>query len=80
MKDRYLDFVNSPFGMSIARSLGLPRPEVLRRCAAYIEHFAKNPTFILHHTFKTPEERKEAARVKRNAKARERRAAAKAAK
>jgi 3-oxoacyl-[acyl-carrier protein] reductase len=31
MKDRYLDFVNSPFGMSIARSLGLPRPEVLRR-------------------------------------------------
>ncbi|GJH11723.1 3-oxoacyl-ACP reductase [Caballeronia novacaledonica] len=31
MKDRYLDFVNSPFGTSIARSLGLPRPEVLRR-------------------------------------------------
>ncbi|SAK73958.1 3-ketoacyl-ACP reductase [Caballeronia calidae] len=34
MKDRYLDFVNSPFGMSIARSLGLPRPEVLRRYRA----------------------------------------------
>lgn len=63
-----------------AMGTGLPIPEVLRRCAAYIEHFAKNPTFILHHTFKTPEERKEAARVKRNAKARERRAAAKAAK
>jgi 3-oxoacyl-[acyl-carrier protein] reductase len=31
MKDRYLDFVNSPFGTRIARSLGLPRPEVLRR-------------------------------------------------
>ncbi|SAL82826.1 3-ketoacyl-ACP reductase [Caballeronia arvi] len=31
MKDRYLDFVNSPFGTSIARSLGLPRPETLRR-------------------------------------------------
>ncbi|MDR5834166.1 3-oxoacyl-ACP reductase [Caballeronia sp. LZ034LL] len=31
MKDRYLDFVNSPFGMSIARSLGLPRPSMLRR-------------------------------------------------
>jgi 3-oxoacyl-[acyl-carrier protein] reductase len=34
MKDRYLDFVNSPFGTSIARSLGLPRPEVLRRYRA----------------------------------------------
>jgi 3-oxoacyl-[acyl-carrier protein] reductase len=31
MKDRYLDFVNSPFGTSVARSIGLPRPEVLRR-------------------------------------------------
>lgn len=31
MKDRYLDFVNSPFGNSIARTLGLPKPEVLRR-------------------------------------------------
>ncbi|MDR5811957.1 3-oxoacyl-ACP reductase [Caballeronia sp. LZ019] len=31
MKDRYLDFVNSPFGMSLARALGLPKPEVLRR-------------------------------------------------
>ncbi|WP_250465019.1 MULTISPECIES: 3-oxoacyl-ACP reductase [unclassified Caballeronia] len=34
MKDRYLDFVNSPFGTSIARSLGLPRPEALRRLRA----------------------------------------------
>ncbi|CAH2775261.1 MAG: hypothetical protein CBARDCOR_2605 [uncultured Caballeronia sp.] len=31
MKDRYLDFVNSPFGASVARSIGLPQPEVLRR-------------------------------------------------
>jgi 3-oxoacyl-[acyl-carrier protein] reductase len=34
MKDRYLDFVNSPFGKSIARTLGLPKPEVLRRYRA----------------------------------------------
>jgi len=34
MKDRYLDFVNSPFGTSVARALGLPRPEVLRRYRA----------------------------------------------
>jgi len=33
MKDRYLDFVNSPFGASVARSIGLPQPEVLRRRA-----------------------------------------------
>jgi 3-oxoacyl-[acyl-carrier protein] reductase len=33
MKDRYLDFVNKPFGASVARSIGLPRPEVLRRHA-----------------------------------------------
>ncbi|SAL37962.1 3-ketoacyl-ACP reductase [Caballeronia udeis] len=33
MKDRYLDFVNSPFGASIARSIGLPQPEVLLRYA-----------------------------------------------
>ncbi|WP_277187890.1 3-oxoacyl-ACP reductase [Caballeronia sp. BR00000012568055] len=31
MKDRYLDFVNSPFGTRIARTLGLPKPDVLRR-------------------------------------------------
>ncbi|CAN7392613.1 3-oxoacyl-ACP reductase [Caballeronia sp. LjRoot34] len=33
MKDRYLDFVNSPFGASVARSIGLPQPIVLRRHA-----------------------------------------------
>ena len=33
MKDRYLDFVNTPFGARVARSIGLPRPEVLRRHA-----------------------------------------------
>ncbi|KND59371.1 3-oxoacyl-[acyl-carrier protein] reductase [Candidatus Burkholderia verschuerenii] len=39
MKDRYLGFVNSPFGTSIARTLGLPKPEVLRR------HRADQPEF-----------------------------------
>ncbi|SMG26935.1 3-oxoacyl-ACP reductase [Paraburkholderia susongensis] len=31
MNDSYLKFVNSPFGARLARSLGLPKPEVLRR-------------------------------------------------
>jgi 3-oxoacyl-[acyl-carrier protein] reductase len=31
MNDTYLNFVNSPFGGRLARSLGLPKPEVLRR-------------------------------------------------
>ncbi|MDR5750892.1 MULTISPECIES: 3-oxoacyl-ACP reductase [unclassified Caballeronia] len=31
MKDRYLEFVNSSFGAGFARSVGLPKPEVLRR-------------------------------------------------
>jgi hypothetical protein len=53
---------------------GLSAPEVLRRCAAYIEHFDRNPSYLIHHTHKTPEERKEAARLKRNKTARERRA------
>ncbi len=39
MKDRYLDFVNSPFGASVARSIGLPQPEVLRRHARGQEEF-----------------------------------------
>lgn len=60
-----------------AMGTGLPIPEVLRRCAAYIEHFDQHPSFLIHHTHKTPEERKEATRLRRNAKARERRAAAK---
>jgi hypothetical protein len=61
-----------------AMGTGLPIPEVLRRCAAYIEYFNSNPTFLLHHTHKTPEEKKEAARIKRNASARAKRAAKKA--
>jgi hypothetical protein len=60
-----------------AMGTGLPIPEVLRRCAAYIEHFNNNPTYLLHHTYKTPEEKKEAARVKRNAAAKAKRAAKK---
>ena len=31
MKDTYLNFVNSPFGARLAHSIGLPKPEVLRR-------------------------------------------------
>jgi 3-oxoacyl-[acyl-carrier protein] reductase len=31
VNDSYLNFVNSPLGARIARSLGLPKPEVLRR-------------------------------------------------
>jgi 3-oxoacyl-[acyl-carrier protein] reductase len=39
MRDRYLDFVNSPLGASVARSIGLPKPEVLRRHAPGIPEF-----------------------------------------
>lgn len=39
MKDRYLDFVNSPFGTSLARALGLPKPEVLRRHRSGVAEF-----------------------------------------
>ncbi|MCC8401567.1 3-oxoacyl-ACP reductase [Paraburkholderia sp. MMS20-SJTN17] len=34
MNDSYLNFVNSPFGGGLVRSLGLPKPEVLRRYRA----------------------------------------------
>jgi 3-oxoacyl-[acyl-carrier protein] reductase len=34
MNDSYLNFINSPFGARLARSLGLPKPEVLRRYRA----------------------------------------------
>ncbi|MFM0208716.1 3-oxoacyl-ACP reductase [Paraburkholderia sediminicola] len=34
MNDSYLNFVNSPFGARLARSLGLPKPEVLQRYRA----------------------------------------------
>ena len=34
MNDSYLNFVNSPLGARVARSLGLPKPEVLRRYRA----------------------------------------------
>jgi 3-oxoacyl-[acyl-carrier protein] reductase len=34
MNDTYLNFVNSPFGARLARSIGLPKPEVLRRYRA----------------------------------------------
>jgi len=39
MNDSYLNFVNSPFGARLARSLGLPKPEVLRRYRAHEPEF-----------------------------------------
>lgn len=40
MNDSYLNFVNSPFGARLARSLGLPKPEVLRRYSVDRPEFA----------------------------------------
>jgi len=31
MSDRYIDFVNSPFGQLVAKNLGLPNPMPLDR-------------------------------------------------
>lgn len=75
-------WTNSRLGKieNAAKAIGgsfLSVPDVLRRCAAYIEHFNSNPTYLLHHTYKTPEEKKEATRIKRNANARTKRAAKK---
>jgi 3-oxoacyl-[acyl-carrier protein] reductase len=39
MNDSYLNFVNSPLGARVARSLGLPKPEVLRRYKADAPEF-----------------------------------------
>jgi hypothetical protein len=54
--------------------------DFLRRCAAYIDYFEANPTEYLHHTHKTPDEKKEAARLKRNKAARAKTAAKRAIK
>lgn len=43
---------------------GLAPADFLRRCAAYIEWHERNPSFLLHHTYKTPEERKEATKLR----------------
>ncbi|TAJ50821.1 MAG: 3-oxoacyl-ACP reductase [Nevskiaceae bacterium] len=40
MQDRYLDFINSPFGKSVASSLGLPMPVRLKRAT---EGYAARP-------------------------------------
>lgn len=77
-------WVNSRLGKieNAARAMGkhLSVPETLRRCADYIEKYERAPTYLIHHTYKTPEEKKEAARLKRNAAARAKRAANKVAK
>jgi 3-oxoacyl-[acyl-carrier protein] reductase len=39
VNDSYLNFVNSPLGARVARSLGLPKPEVLRRYRADAPEF-----------------------------------------
>jgi 3-oxoacyl-[acyl-carrier protein] reductase len=39
MNDSYLNFVNSPLGARVARSLGLPKPEVLHRYRADAPEF-----------------------------------------
>lgn len=49
-------------------------PEFLRKCAEYIEYHERNPSFVYHHTFKTPEQKRE----RTNKLARARRAAKKA--
>ena len=36
MSDRYMDFVNSSIGQSIARSLGFPQPVKLRRMSTVL--------------------------------------------
>ena len=43
---------------------GIPPAQFLRACADYIERYELNPSFILHPTHKSPEEKKEAAKVK----------------
>lgn len=76
-------WVNSRLGKieNAARAMGkhLSVPTTLRACAAYIEKFEREPTYLLHHTYKTPEQKKEATRLKRNASARAKRAVKKAA-
>ncbi|MFL9902157.1 endonuclease domain-containing protein [Paraburkholderia fungorum] len=76
-------WVNSRLGKieNAARAMGkhLSVPETLRRCATYVEQYEREPTYLIHHTHKTPDEKKEAARLKRNKAARAKRAATKAA-
>lgn len=73
-------WANSRLGKieNAARSMGrdVHIPTFLRACADYIEHHDSHPSFLFHHTFKTPDEKRE----HRNKKARQRRAAAKVAK
>lgn len=78
MRATLAPWVNSNLGRienAAARiASGTTVPAILRACAAYIEFYNENPSFILHNTYKTPEEKAEAARIKRNAAARKRRA------
>lgn len=57
---------------------GTYAPDFLRKCADYIEYHSRHPSFVLHPTFKTPDEKKEAAK-KRAAATRKKKAAERAA-
>lgn len=73
-------WVNAQLGRieNAARRLGgvppIGVPEFLRRCAEYLDFHAKNPSNVLHHTYKSPEEKAE-ARKKKAAATRKRKAA-----
>jgi hypothetical protein len=43
---------------------GIPPAAFLRMCATYIEHYENNPNFVVHPLHKTPDEKKEARKVK----------------
>jgi hypothetical protein len=43
---------------------GIPPADFLRRCAAYIEWHERNPSFLLHHTHKSSEQKATARKKK----------------
>lgn len=77
-------WVNAQLGRieNAARRVGMGTnvPQFLRACAAYVEFHNENPSFVIHHTFKTPEEKKEATKARAAAKRKATAAAKKAAK
>ncbi|WP_320535308.1 endonuclease domain-containing protein [Robbsia andropogonis] len=83
MRSTLANWVNSNLGRieNAATRIGggVHVPTFLRACAAYIEFWDENPSNVFHPSHKSPEEKAEAARIKRNAAARKKRAAAKAA-
>jgi hypothetical protein len=43
---------------------GIPPAEFLRKCADYIEYHEQHPSFVFHYLHRTPEEKKEATKIK----------------